>query len=59
MRGVVVACLLDLATITAKDEITQELKMYGIKRDNADLEKLTKSLDSTMNPFQSNSQDKL
>ena len=58
MRGVVVACLLDMAAITTKDEITQELKMYRIKRDTADLEKLTKSLDDTMNPFQNNSQDK-
>ena len=33
--------------------------MYRIKRDTADLEKLIKSLDDTMNPFQNNSQDKL
>ena len=28
MRGAVVACLLDMAAITTKDEITHELKLY-------------------------------
>ena len=59
MRGAVVACLLDMAAITTKDEITQELKLYRIKRDNSDLENLIKSLEDTMNPFQNNPEDKL
>ncbi len=59
MRGAVVACLLDMAAITTKDDITQELKPYRIKRDNSDLEKLMKCLEDTMNPFQDNLQDKL
>ena len=59
MRGAVVACLLDMAAITTKDEITQELKLYRIKRDNADWENLIKTLEDTMNPFQNNPEDKL
>ena len=59
MRGAVVACLLDMAAITTKDEVTQELKPYRIKRDNSDLEKLIKSLEDTMNPFSDISEDRL
>ena len=59
MRGAVVACLLDMAAIATKDEISQELKLYRIKRDNSDWENLIKSLEDTMNPFQNNPEDKL
>ena len=58
-RGAVVACLLDMAAITAKDEITQELKLYRVKSDNSDWENLIKRLEDTMNPFQNNPEDKL
>ena len=59
MRGAVVASLLDMAAITTKEDISQELKPYRIKRDNSDLEKLILYLEDTMNPFQVNLEDKL
>ena len=59
MRGAVVSCLLDMAAITTKDEIIQELKLYRIKLDNSDLESLIQSLEDTVNPFQNNPEGKL
>ncbi len=50
-RGAVAGCLLEIAGLSHGEDISQELKPYRIKRDNADLQSVIHSLEETLDPF--------
>ena len=45
---------LDMAGLTLSEELSQELKLYRIKRDNTNLQAIVKCQEETLNPFQEN-----
>ena len=51
MRSTIVGHLLELAGLTKKEDISQQLKANRIKRDNEDLKKFIKGIEETMNLF--------
>ncbi len=51
VRGAIVASLLEMAGLTIREEISQELKPYRIQRDNTDLKRVMKGLEETLTPF--------
>lgn len=44
-------CLLNMAGLTGREETSQELKSYRIKRDNSDLQMIISVIEDTLNPF--------
>jgi hypothetical protein len=50
-RGAVVGVLLEMVGLTTRDDVAKELKPYRIKRDNQDLQNITKGFEQTLNPF--------
>jgi len=57
MRSSTVGYLLVSPGMKSVEDATQEVKPYRIKRDNEDLQKLISGTESTMNPFDEETND--
>ena len=50
-RGAIVGCLLEMAGLTAPEEVSSELKPYCIHKDNEILKDIMSEVEGTQNPF--------
>ena len=50
-RGAVVSCLLEMAGLTAPEEVSRELTPARIQKDNSNIQDVIKEIEGTQNPF--------